>query len=929
MHIIRVFKLNLCCANRFTTASLLLLFILLSGQLFAQKHAPLSMSALYARLDTFRNKLPAEKLYLHLDKPQYATGDTIWFKAYLLDGTTHAYSHLSGLLYVELLNDSGRLVERTSIPLKFGLGFGQLGLTDPLLLEGSYTLRAYTNWMQNFGDACFFTQRMYIARQSDHLLVKERHQVTNKLDGRYVDLSLQFGNADHKELAVHDLSLKITDGRRVLSQNKITTGVDGSFSSAFKLPEKFDKKNINILVEDVKDPALRSNIPLNIHDAQNIDLQFMPDGGHLVAGIPSLVGFKAIAEDGLAADVDGAIIDSKNKQVAVFKSMHKGMGSFELNPVAGELYSAVIKLPGGKQKTYALPKVADTGTVLHIDNNPAKDSLMVSIQTSPNMANNQICNLLALSRGINCYSARIILKENTITSYIAKSLFPTGIVHFVIIDQYGQAINERLTFINNHDELAVSVKADEQSYRPHDSVSVNIFIADKKGEPVSGSFSVAVTDNSQVKADTSNTLLTNMLLTSDLKGYVEDPAYYFGNSNAQQQALDNLLLTQGWVGYNWDAILKDKITIAYHAEEGLNINGRVSKFPGGPMKNAKVLLISPSTSFLRDTVSDQKGQFRFANLPLTDTLDYVVQATTKGGGTYGVTLAVDEFKPAVFAKQDGPVITPWYVNSDTLSLKSLANRKTIQQQSDKLKYGDGNRMLKEVVIKGTKVVKGSQNLNGPGESDLAFDEQDLLKAGKKSLLNLLVQKVPGFKRKKIPYWYYVDDKFVWFVFDGQYLYRSGQYNDEQSLTYLLANTSAEDIEGIEVMSSSKHVMDYIPVEFRKDLSPADHAFIEITTRSGNGPVMSNTPGIYHYKPVPVTLPKEFYAPKYTAQAKNTLPDLRSTIHWEPNLVTDERGEAQIFFYAADEPSSYTLILQGTDLKGNLAFKTIKINIKPK
>jgi len=110
----------------------------------------------------------------------------------------------------------------------------------------------------------------------------------------------------------------------------------------------------------------------------------------------------------------------------------------------------------------------------------------------------------------------------------------------------------------------------------------------------------------------------------------------------------------------------------------------------------------------------------------------------------------------------------------------------------------------------------------------------------------------------------------------------------------------------------------------------DLAFVEITTRSGRGPIIDNTPGIYLYKPLAMSWPVQFYKPKYRVKdSVEHLPDLRSTINWEPNIITDANGEAKVWFYAAGKPATYTVIIEGTDMNGGLGYKTGKITIGTK
>ena len=107
-----------------------------------------------------------------------------------------------------------------------------------------------------------------------------------------------------------------------------------------------------------------------------------------------------------------------------------------------------------------------------------------------------------------------------------------------------------------------------------------------------------------------------------------------------------------------------------------------------------------------------------------------------------------------------------------------------------------------------------------------------------------------------------------------------------------------------------------------------YVFIEVTTHSGNGIFMKHTPGVFVYKPLPVSWPVAFYAPRYTVKnGPGRLPDLRSTIYWQPNVVTDKQGKAETSFYSADKLSTYTVILQGSDMNGNIGFKMKKIVVK--
>ena len=149
-------------------------------------------------------------------------------------------------------------------------------------------------------------------------------------------------------------------------------------------------------------------------------------------------------------------------------------------------------------------------------------------------------------------------------------------------------------------------------------------------------------------------------------------------------------------------------------------------------------------------------------------------------------------------------------------------------------------------------------------------------------------------------------------------------------TYL-NNLTAENIVGVEAMYNGSKYDKYDEKFYSDERAKAGiifHAYIEVTTRSGNGAFMQATPGVYLYIPLAFSLPKQFYRPKYSLKGKETvLPDLRSTIHWEPNIITDSAGNATVSFFSADKPSGYTIILEGTDMYGRLGFLRKKLVVK--
>jgi len=904
--------------------------------------------------DSTIKKYPAEKLYIHFDKPYYAVGDSAWFKVYLFNAPSHRLSAKSGLLYIDLTSDSGKLVKQYVLPVNNGITWGNILLNDKDFKPGNYTLRAYTNWMRNFSGDGFYYKRftIYGADENNWLVNSEVNASKKTNDQSQVNALLKFTDINKTPMAGKSIQLQVVTGTKNLYKQNVQTDQNGLLNVNFLLPDKSLSPAIIVESEQKDQKAV---IPLNLNRAEKIDLQFFPEGGDLVADLPANIGFKAIGEDGKGVQVSGIVTDHNKQQVAVFNTQYNGMGKLSLTAKYGETYTAKITLANGVAKEYPLPTIKRSGTVLQLSNTMASDSVEVSVAATDDIARSANSYfLIGKARGIMCYAAILSFHDgNSIRRKIAKSLFPSGIAHFILTTSNGQPLNERIAFINHEDNLHIDLSQDKSGYTFRDSIALKVKVTDNTGQPVAGNFSLSITDDALVKQDTLNdeNIQTRLLLTSDLKGYVEQPGYYFQQKAGAWQALDNLLLTQGWVSY--EPTLPN---LPFEAEHEFTVKGKVINVFSKPVKGSKLILFSKSPFFLMDTVTNNEGKFVFDRFPVVDTPLFVIKAVNKRGKSFNIGINIDEAPLPIFSAPKNPSTLPWYVNSDSTLMNYVNDKIAINKQQ--AYTPDGKRKLKEVVISARKTIKDSQNLNGSGNADQVIDEKELEQAGKKTWLQLLNEKVTGFRegflllsdgteRAKsnlniykfltdgdtsiVPSqgWYYIKYRPVKFIIDGVSVYKIYQpsgsaFND---ITNYLNSHTAEDIKGIEVISSTKYANRYVPIEYAMSILPSDVAFIEITTRSGHGPAIDNAIGTYLYKPLPLSWPKQFYKPRYAVRdtAKHQL-DLRSTIDWEPNVNTGKDGNGSVSFYAADSPSVYTVMIEGTDMNGNVGFKRYRILI---
>jgi hypothetical protein len=890
----------------------------------------MGVKTIVSAIDTIRRRLPIEKLHLHLDKPYYIIGDTLRFKAYLFRSDFLTPSFKSGLLYIQLDDAGGKTIKTIMVPLVEGVSWGDIALDERDIPQGSYTIRAYTNWMRNFGEDYVFKKNIYVSAINGSALIKADFKLAKQSDKYNIQSTIRFTGLNKEPLRLKDMSFRVMDGKRALFKNKATTGMDGSINIGFDLPDNTAIKNLSIQAQQITkaaDEAPILTIPVTISRAENTDLQFMPEGGDMVVGIKSKIGFKAISEDGKGIPVSGRIYNSKQQQVAIFKSTHAGMGCFDLRPVPQETYTAKIVSPEGINKTFTLPIAKEAGTALKVIH-LGSDSLQITVAKTPDLTAGPASKtyyLLAQARGLICYAGIINFSEEPfIKRAIASNLFPTGITRFTLMSATNQPLNERVVYIDHHDNLQVNLTANKQSYSTRDSIALNLLVTDKAGKPVQGTFSLAVTDNSQVRVDSiGSNIINDLLMTADLKGTIEEPGYYFENNTPQAKTdLDNLMLTQGWVGYDWKQVFTPALPKpAYPAEAEFTVTGKVTNLFNKPVKGTSVVLFSKNPLIVTDTVTDKDGNFVFKGLFPVDTAMFKLQAKNKNNKSTNVGITANEFKAPTFSTM--PPVKPWYVNSDTLLINN-GNTKIAQQKAQANYTGEGN-LLKEVAIKDKKTVKDSKNLNGTGEADFILDEKDIGKMTHLSLKDLLAKSFKNFQKISRDY-YLLNNRYVALVIDGVFVQQYGL-----SVDMYMDMLVAEDIKGIEVIQTPKYAVAYNPRIIYLLTRYSDRyvpLYLEITTRSGNGAFMNNTPGTYLYKTLPFSLPTKFYRPKYTANNSGIAlgTDLRSTIHWEPNVITNAEGKATITFYSADNPTGYTVILEGTDLNGGLGYKRQKINV---
>lgn len=643
------------------------------------------------------------------------------------------------------------------------------------------------------------------------------------------------------------------------------------------------------------------------------DLQFFPEGGNMLVGIRGKIGVKAVGSDGYGANLAGQIINEKKEQVAIFDTEHAGMGAFALLPQPGEKYTAIVTLPNGEEKLFKLPNALESGFSLNI--NTINENLSVRVGASKDKIGTKEMFVIAQANGVTYASFAFAPNQQNSAANIPLKNFPTGIVQFTLFNDESQAIAERLVFVNHHDQLNIDVS---NSTNPitKSKTELSLKVAEANGNPIDGNFSISITDMGKVafEEEDATTILSNFLLSSDLKGYIEKPNYYFNNSSPdKERQLDHLLLTQGWRRFLWQDVTSAKEPeINFRPELSLEVSGKITNEYGKALPKARVNLFSltPGLILKLDTISDAKGNFVFDRLDLPDSASLMIQAKTDKG-----------LKTINVAVNTGAKVTtnPFFGNSVNISTY-IESTKARFQELDKLNRINKGILLNTVTISKQRNLAPPLNVKNSANASGSVDQ--LVKAEqleKEINIYSAFYKIPGvivkgniIFRNRVSRSLTSGNPPMLLIIDGVQI-------KQTDMPDFLGSINPRDIAGIEVLTSDYNVSALGP--------DASGGAVYITTKNGRGApsAATNTAKI---KNAGFTTKKEFYVPNYDdPKTDKKMLDLRSTIYWNPNVSTDEKGFAKFNFFNAGTPATYQVTIEGMDVFGNLGRKVYTYEVK--
>jgi len=825
---------------------------------------------------------PQEKVYLQTDKPYYSAGENVWFKGYVVNAASHLPNSLSQFIYVELIDKSNAVISRVKIK-KDSLGFAGSIVLKPELSSGSYALRAYTCWMQNASTDFFFHKNIYIGNAIDDF-VSSQISYGKSINDK-TPVTLLFTNASKKPIS--GKSVEVLQNWRKDQNKKIslTTNKEGKINWLLDIDSTDNAQKI--IEAEIKEPGFKYKNRFFLPELKTgFDVQFFPESGTLINNNLQTVAFKAIGMDGLSVEVSGKIFSDKNEEVAEFSTHHKGMGKFILVTDSGTNYYALAKSANGIEKRFNLPTSQFSGISLHLGFNRGK--IYYEVNNSTSLLNKALF-LLIHSRGRMLVTQPLV----ELTGQISEALLPEGIISFSVIDSTGNTYCERLCFAHNLKTPIISLEADKASYGKRKPVKMSLNIQSALGKSVEGNFSISVTDSRTVKLDSlSDNIMSNLLLSSDIKGYIEDPAAYFiDNQTSTREKMDLLMLTQGWRRFSITDILKGKyIAPTYFMEAGQVISGKVTNVFNKPSKDCEIIMFSPYKSLIKLAQTDSLGRFTIEGIEFPDSTSFVLKAKkSKTFGDVEVIPDPDEFpKSKVFIPVQRPEDTSAYTDY-------------FLQSKEKYYTEGGMRLINlgEVVVKANAMNKKAETHYYSGMEDNKMTAEKLDEYPGYTIFQILSM-IPGIQVNG------QDVSIRGASGSPLFMIDEIESNNIDDVTYLTTN----DIEEISVFKGAGATM------FG---SRGGNGVVAISLRKGYQRKAETPISLITITPLGYQKPSVFYVPKYNIDSVRlkTPFDLRTTIYWNPKLISDSTGTVHVEFYTADKANDYSVVLEGITNKGEI------------
>ena len=690
-------------------------------------------------------------------------------------------------------------------------------------------------------------------------------------------------------------------------------------------------------------PTTTSTDTTQVKNTTSLDVQFFPEGGYLINGFLNPIGFKALDNQGNSIPISGKLMDDTGNIIKEFTSSHLGMGLFHFIPKANRTYSALVSY-ADQEKRFVLPTALDSGVLMTVSNQPmhykvelrgTKDVKIKDFRLLGNQNKGPVFNLT-----VNANK-----QEHTTIIKIAKDLLKEGVLELTLFNQEKQPVAERLLFHENSvNSSPLNFSMTTNTYGKRKLVKMEVTMDSWSSDTPMADLSLSVT-NTAVNPSVTNTtdIKTHLLLSSVLKGEIEQPGYYFySNAPDRQRHLDVLMRTQGWRQYELREELV-KSSNYFLPEKGITLSGKVLSATNSTerLSGSVSLTANSASEMMQDRAKTaEDGRFSFNNLNFTDTTTVLLSANVyypkkKRNPALNYKIILDTVStPPIRSSPMNPAnhhfendgslqstkekltqFTGAYEKAQETTLSFVLNNKTIQ--------------LDEAFIAAKKKPKvldkfEKKRLGMPyKEPSQTIDFEVFTEMGFPNLLEALRGRVPGSN---------VSGGYIYLRAFSSFSQTSpGAPNGLGAALILLdgspVNVTPEGYSILEQMLPSN--VDFIDILKGPRAaiygSRAADGVIAIYTKNGTESKreIKKCSGAVNFKHLGYDYARNFYRPTYTkSKSKSDKNDSRTTLLWQPFVQLNEEGKARVSFYSGDVTGDYQATIEGITATGQVLTSTV-------
>jgi hypothetical protein len=617
------------------------------------------------------------------------------------------------------------------------------------------------------------------------------------------------------------------------------------------------------------------------------------------------IAFKANDQWGLPVRVKGVIQDSKGAVIDSFRSVHDGMGSFYLLPGPGVAYTAKWKDEKGNSYSTALPVAKEAGLSMQVSVSGKRRMVNLSLASGAPENLKQVHIMGTINQNIAFKTDASFSQNSTVRKIIPTESLPSGILTITVFDAAWKPVVERISFINNEEySFPTSLEVNHWGLNKRARNEIQLKVPDSL---IGANLSIAVTDAS-IESDTADNIISHLLLAADLKGDIIRPAYYFSNrSDSVAQHLDLVMLTHGWRRFKWEEVAAGKMPVISYPKDTtyLALSGKVYGVSKTQLTGTDniVLLVKGKDSSLKTLIMplESDGNFGDPNLILLDTINVYYKLKSKLFSNAEARFMTNRLPPPNYLQWSKTFLPYNPLFSDTVgNYRHFA----LAAQALNLTEAQKGKMMDMITVK-TKTKTPVELLDEKYASGLfrngdayQFDLiNDKMAIAYNDIISYLQGKVAGLQIT-------MDGATPVLTWRGQ---SPVLYLDEMRIEPdFVTSVPVSDVAYIKVMRPP----------FFGTAGGGGGGAIAIYTKKG-GDQTSSSGGLSKSSVVAYTPIRQFYSPNYERfDPKNEQADIRTTLYWNPQVLTTKKPVV-LSFFNNDVSKSFRVVIEGMTREGML------------